>query len=263
MGVVSALVQQFQAARRDPALTVLEGFHAVKHAVRFRAELRVLVTTDAAEVGRLADALAPDVRGPLAEAVVVDPDVLAALGPRAPRTGVMAIAVRLAVDLATTLAAPGDRPAVLLEDPRTMGNLGACVRVAAAAGAAAVMTTGPSDPWHPDALRGGAGLQFALPVGRVDDEALVAVLAGPAGRGGRALVALDPEGDTLGDVQLPPRALLAFGTERDGLSDRLLAAADLRIALPMTPGVSSLNLATSVAATLYAWRLGAGTPDGV
>jgi len=36
------------------------------------------------------------------------------------------------------------------------------------------------------------------------------------------------------------------------LSDALVARADLRLALPMRPGVSSLNLATSVAAVLYA-----------
>ena len=35
-----------------------------------------------------------------------------------------------------------------------MGNMGACVRVAAAADAAGVLTTGGNDPWHPDALRG-------------------------------------------------------------------------------------------------------------
>jgi TrmH family RNA methyltransferase len=126
-----------------------------------------------------------------------------------------------------------------LEEPRHLGNLGACVRVAAAAAAAGVLTTGPQDPWHPDALRGSAGLHFALPVHRVR--------AIPASD--RPLIALDPEGEPLGDI--PPRAILAFGTERDGLSAELLARADARVALPMAPGVSSLNLATAVAATLY------------
>lgn len=257
---MGALVQQFQGARRDPALAVLEGFHAVKHAVRFGAALRALVTTDAAEVERLAEALAPDVRNALADAVVVAPDVLGTLAPRAPRTGVMAIAARPTVDLGVVLAAEGDGPVVLLESPRTMGNVGACVRVAAAAGAAAVLTTGTSDPWHPDALRGGAGLQFALPVGRLDGDGLAALLDGLDGRGGRPLLALDPDGDVLAPVGgtgvgIPARAVLAFGTERDGLSQALLDAADARIALPMEAGVSSLNLATSVAATLYAWRL--------
>jgi tRNA G18 (ribose-2'-O)-methylase SpoU len=46
--------------------------------------------------------------------------------------------------------------------------------------------------------------------------------------------------------------VLAFGTERDGLSDELLARADLRLALPMSPGVSSLNLATAVSGVLFA-----------
>ena len=55
-------------------------------------------------------------------------------------------------------------PSLLLEAPRHLGNLGACVRVAAAAAPASpVLTTGEQDPWHPDALRGSAGLHFALP----------------------------------------------------------------------------------------------------
>ena len=49
--------------------------------------------------------------------------------------------------------------------------------------------------------------------------------------------------------------MLAFGTERHGLTSELLARADARIAIPMEPGVSSLNLATSVAVTLFTWRL--------
>ena len=40
------------------------------------------------------------------------------------------------------LALPGPEPVMLLEEPRHLGNLGACVRVAAAAGAAGVITTG-------------------------------------------------------------------------------------------------------------------------
>ena len=53
-------------------------------------------------------------------------------------------------------------------------------------------------------------------------------------------------------------ARLAFGLERRGLSSTVLAAADRQIALPMRPGVSSLNLASAVAVVLYAWRLTGG-----
>ena len=161
-----------------------------------------------------------------------------------PRAQVVAVARRPAQpDPDTVLAGPGQ--VVLLEDPRHLGNLGAVVRVAAAAGAAGVMTTGRQDPWHPDALRGSAGLHFALPVHH-----LRAVRTGQ-----RELVALDPDGEPLSPQELPAACVLAFGTERDGLSDELLARATRRIALPMSPGVSSLNLATAVAATLYALKL--------
>jgi TrmH family RNA methyltransferase len=65
-------------------------------------------------------------------------------------------------------------------------------------------------------------------------------------------VAVDPAGEPLGDAPIPPRSVLAFGGERHGLGSQLLAAARLRVAIPMRPGVSSLNLATAVAVLLYA-----------
>jgi TrmH family RNA methyltransferase len=221
-------------ARREPGVVVLEGFHAVKHARRFGAELLGCWTADAAELEELRARLAPDVELTFD---VVAADELAAVVPRAQ---VVAVARRPEQD------DPLDRDGhvVLLEDPRHLGNLGACVRVAAAAGAAGVVTTGRQDPWHPDALRGSAGLHFALPVRRV--RTLPAT--------DRPLLALDPEGEPLDPERVPPAAILAFGTERDGISAELLARADARVALPMAPGVSSLNLATAVAATLFQLR---------
>ena len=48
--------------------------------------------------------------------------------------------------------------------------------------------------------------------------------------------------------------MLAFGTERHGLSPELAERAQQLIRIPMRDGVSSLNLATAVAAVLFAWR---------
>lgn len=240
------LIHRFRRARRDRELVVVEGFHALKHALRFGAELLEAVAVDPDSLEALAADLAPDLAGTLAERVeTIDAETLARIVPLVPRTGVVAIARRPPLDLAATLADPRPAPVVLLEDPRNMGNIGACVRVAAAAAAAAMLTTGEHDPWYPDAVRGGAGLHFALSVGSI--EALPA--------SDRPLLAIDPEGEDLAPERLPPRAVLAFGTERHGLTGGLLERADARIAIPMRPGVSSLNLATSVAVTLFTWRL--------
>jgi len=238
---------RFRKARRDPELTVVEGFHALKHALRFGAELVEAVAVDPEGLEELAHELAPDLTGRFGDPVErVDADVLADLTPLVPRTGVVAIARRPPVDVAAVLADPGPAPAVLLEQPKNMGNIGACIRVSAAAGAAAVLTTGENDPWYPDAVRGAAGLHFALPVASVEE----------LPESDRPLLAIDPDGEELGAESLPARAVLAFGTERHGISSELLERADARVAIPMRPGVSSLNLATSVAIALYCQRLG-------
>jgi len=244
-----SLIPRFGHARHDRSLAVLEGLHALKHALRFGAHVLEVVCRDARELDRLAGELAPDVQPRVrALARAIDPVVFDQLAPWAPSTGVISLAQRPSVELEAVLADPRPSPLVLLEDPRDLGNIGACVRVAAAADAAGVLTGGGHDPWHPDALRGSAGLHYALPVLRVDARRAIA-------SGDRALLAVDPDGDPIAPDALPPRAVLAFGGERYGLSDELGARADAHISIPMRTGVSSLNLATSVAAVLFAWRL--------
>jgi RNA methyltransferase, TrmH family len=244
--VSDEVVRRYRAARRDRTLAVLEGFHALKHALRFGAEVTDAVAADPDEVERMAEGLAPDLAGSLRERLTpVGEDVLARIVPQAPRTGVVALAMRPEIDARAVLADPRPAPVVLLEDPRTMGNMGACVRVAAAADAGGVLTTGGNDPWHPDALRGAAGLHYALPVASLDE----------VPETDRPLIALDPDGEPLAAGSLPPRAVLAFGSERHGLSEGLLSRADARLGIPMREGVSSLNLATSVAAVLFSQRI--------
>jgi RNA methyltransferase, TrmH family len=250
-----SLIPRFGRARRDPSLAVLEGFHPVKHAVRFGANMLELVSSDPVGLDRLTALLAPDLADRMS-ARRVERSVFDQLAPLAPSTAVMGLAERPLLDPASVLADRQKAPVVLLEDPRDLGNVGACVRVAAAADIAGVLTTGSHDPWHPDALRGAAGLHFAVPVARLEHaEAL--------GQLDRPLLAIDPAGDPLDPTELPARAVLAFGTERHGLSPELLARADAQLSIPMRPGVSSLNLATAVAAVLFVWRLSSRAASGV
>ncbi len=215
----------------------LEGFHAVKHALRFAPDAVLDVeVTDLSAARDLATRLAPDVLEALLARAVV--------GPVPHPTGVRASAVRPAADLSVLARAGRTAPLVLLDAPRSAGNAGAVVRVAAAAGACGVAMTGTLDPWHPTVLRGSAGLHLALPVLHVAE----ADVEGP-------LLLLDADGEDLRDVALPDDAVLVVGSERSGVGPGLRARADRVLSLPMRPGVSSLNLATAVAAVLYRWRL--------
>jgi RNA methyltransferase, TrmH family len=225
--------------RADPDVVLLEGFHALKHALRFGATIELALAADPPATDALAAELAPDVQPALGEVLrPAAPEVMGIAVRRVPYTGVIAFARRPADGAAELHGGP----VVLLENPRDLGNVGAVIRVAAAAGAAGVLTTGDQDPWDPRAIRGSAGLHFALPVRRV----------APGTTDGRPLVAIDPDGDPDGLARIPAGAVLAFGTERHGLTAPTLAAACLRVAIPMRAGVSSLNLATAVAIVLYA-----------
>jgi len=52
----------------------------------------------------------------------------------------------------------------------------------------------------------------------------------------------------------PAHLLLALGSESEGLSPELLAAADARVTVPLEGGVDSLNVAAATAVLLHALR---------
>ena len=240
-----ALIDRYRQARRDSGLVALDGLHPVKHALRFGADVLEMVSPDVEAALRLAYEVAPDVWELLSEGLVaVSPGDFRQLSPAPPDTGIIAIARRPVVRVEGVLDSPEEAPVVLLENPRNPFNIGAAVRVASAAGAAGVLVTGPQDPWHAAAIVSAAGLQFALPVARV----------GAIPRCARPILAIDPLGEPMPWTDVPGRAILAFGTERHGASDELLSCASRRLAIPMTPGVSSLNLATAAAVALYALK---------
>jgi RNA methyltransferase, TrmH family len=215
-------------------LVVLSGVHAVKHAVRFGASLESLVSADPAAALAVMESVAPDVT--LSVRQVPEAEIVRLAGAPVELVG-------LARRPAAVPAGPG--PAVLLDNPRHLGNLGAVVRVAAGFGARAVLSTGTVDPWHPTVVRAAAGLHYAVPVRRISELP-------------DAVLAFDADGDDLRAVTIPDDAVLAFGSERHGLSDAVRARATRTIAIPIRDRISSYNLATSVAVALYAWSARAG-----
>lgn len=237
----SQLIDLFQRARRDNDLTVIEGVQALKHAMRFDAEMEKIITCDISYLKDLLDNLAPDISNEvLSIASVVSDATFNKLSPKAHRTKVISLAKRRSYKLENIDNA---KPVVVLEDPRDLENVGAAIRVSAAAGAAAVICTGLINPWQPEVIRGAAGLQYAVPVFQLSLNEVLDL--------GRPLIALDADGEDIRQVKIPVNSVLVFGTERSGISPAVSERASRIVSLPMQPKVSSLNLATSVAASLY------------
>jgi TrmH family RNA methyltransferase len=245
------LTRRFYAAYRDTRLAVLEGFHPARHALRFGAALGLAVTYDREKLFKLADRLAPEcIPGIEPVLQVVGRERFTRLSQRSLSSPLLSICARPHHDIASVLDRR-TRPTVHLDRPRKPGNVGAVVRVAAAADLGAVTVSG-QDPWSPVAIRSATGLQFALPVGRTELPTSC----------GRPIVAVDVGGDPLDTASLSPDSILVVGGERHGLPAWIREVAHRSVGVPMRPGVSSLNLATALAAVLYSWRISAFERDG-
>ncbi|MFI1394421.1 TrmH family RNA methyltransferase [Streptomyces sp. NPDC020681] len=246
----TSVVRQWRETAPDTVF--LDGFHALKHALRFGADVRCAITSDKEAALALAADLANDVTARIEELVVEVPaDTLRELVPKVHPTRVAALVFRRnrQANLEGLAALPRSSPIVVLDNPRNLGNVGAVVRLAAGFGVTGVVTTGDMDPWHSNVVRSAAGLHFATAVERLQPADL------PPG----PLYVLDPEGADIRSVAIPDDALLVFGSERHGVSPELREQATKLLALPMRPQVSSYNLATSVAMTLFHW--GGGPPQ--
>lgn len=232
--------QKYIRARKDRKLAIIEGFHALKHALRFGAEIQEIITPDKGELVAMASRLAPHEAGQFEEAKEVNDEDFDEATPYRITTGVVAIAKRKHPDPKIILET--DKPVVWLDKPRNHENIGAVIRLSAGLGLGAVVVTGSIDVWNPGVIRGATGLHYAIPVIKASDN--------PFGYN-KPVFAFDDKGIELAGVSTPKNCIAVFGGERSGINEEIKERAEQVLALPMREGVSSYNLATSVSMAMY------------
>ncbi|MBO1754857.1 RNA methyltransferase [Allobranchiibius sp. CTAmp26] len=157
--------------------------------------------------------------------------------------------VALAGAALTDVATEDDSLILLAEGVEKPGNLGAMLRTADAAGVDAVVSADPVTDWgNPNVVRASKGTVFAVPVATAPTEETLAWLRA---RGVRLVAATPDTRTSYTDVDLTGAVAIAVGTEKQGLTDQVLDAADERVAIPMSGTANSLNVATSAAILLY------------
>ncbi len=126
------------------------------------------------------------------------------------------------------------------------GNLGTLVRSAAALGAHAVVTTrGTVEPTNPKAVRASAGALFRCAVLRGELEQLREL--------GFGILVASAAGTPLAQMRARPRRLaLVVGNEPRGVDPLVEQAADGTVAIALSAGVDSQNVAAAAAVLLYA-----------
>jgi len=141
-------------------------------------------------------------------------------------------------------------PLVLLcQGVEKPGNLGAMLRTADAAGAAAVIAADAVTDWgNPNLVRASKGTVFSVPVASDSTEATLQWLRDHD----ITLVATTPDTDLdYTDVDYTGPVAVAVGAEKYGLTDEVLAAAQRKVRIPMAGRANSLNVATSAAIVIY------------
>src|SRR5215475_9240209 len=160
--------------------------------------------------------------------------------------GVLASADRLPPRSPFALLTNTRRVAVL-EALNDFENLGALFRNAAAFGVDAVLLDPHcADPLYRRSVRVSMGHVLHVPFAVLEDwpDGLKAVRDR-----GFTILAMTPRATAvpLRTVTQPEKWALLLGAEGPGLSDAALAAADMLVRIPMSPGVDSLNVATAAA----------------
>jgi TrmH family RNA methyltransferase len=171
-------------------------------------------------------------------------------GTQAPQ-GIAALArVRRATldDLLTSAGRPPLLVALIhVQDP---GNVGTVVRASEGLGATgALVTSGSANPWAQKALRASAGSALRLPI-LAGVQAAVAMAQLRVG-GVKLIAASSTEGQLPTALDLTQPAALLIGNEGTGLPPEVLRSADLRVRIPLTAGVDSLNAAVAASVLLY------------
>ena len=127
-------------------------------------------------------------------------------------------------------------------------NVGALMRTVAHFGRGALVASKELPSPSGATARVAEGAAETVPVVRLDDPARGLQTLGEAGFSRVATVVKD--GEPLFETELPERCVFLIGAERDGLGASTLAAADLRVTIPGTGDVESLNVAAACAILL-------------
>lgn len=236
--------------RERRGLALAEGVRLVEEALAAGVAVRGAAVSPALEATPRGRALKAALLERGVRLVEVDVAELDGLADTEHPQGVVAVVAPRTWSLEDVATGPGTVVLVLdgVQDP---GNVGTVLRTALGLGAAGVVALkGTAELTNPKVLRGSMGAAFRLPAVSTDAAALLAwsrareielwitdAGAEPVTAGGR--------GRRAGPIAL------VLGNEGAGVGPELEAAAGRRVAIPLAPGVESLNVAVAAGILLY------------
>ena len=231
--------------RRSQHCFLFEGTHLLEEALVVDYPLQVVCCTPQWQARH--DRLWRQLSLQAQRVELVSPEVLQSMATTVQPDGVIATAAYRPAPqpLASQLSL-----GVVLETLQDPGNLGAIIRTAVAAEADGLWLSDDSvNPDHPKVLRASAGQWFRLSMAVTPD--LPNQLRAWRQAGIQILATCVDVEQSYWDVDLRQPTVILLGNEGAGLSSELMDLAALRVKIPVSPGVESLNVAISAALILY------------
>ena len=224
--------------RRKAGQTLLDGLHLVEAWETHRGPVEQLIVSESALAGGEIQTYLGS-RDP----IVLADALMRELGLVDTPSGLLAIVATPQTSIDPDL----DTDAVLLDGVQDPGNVGTLLRTAAAAGVRQVLLgAGCASAWSPKVLRAGQGAHFVLDLFEEADLASYIEQY----RGTSAVTCLDGA-ISLYDANWQGPLAWIFGAEGLGVSKELIAAARLKIRIPMPGAVESLNVGAAAAVCLF------------
>jgi TrmH family RNA methyltransferase len=247
---VKTVVKLRQRSHRDElGLMLVEGYREIKRALEHAYRpVQLFYCEELFLKGTNEPALVEQARAAGAEVLACTAPVFLKMAYRERPEGLLAVGPQVRRALAD-LVLPPRALLLVAEHIEKPGNLGTMLRSADAVGAAAVIVCDRcTDPGNPNVVRASTGTLFSVPVVEAEGAALRAWLRDR----GFAVLAATPHAERLHtEVDLTGNVAIVVGAEQTGLTPAWLAAADLRVRIPMMGLADSLNVSAATTILLF------------
>lgn len=219
--------------RREAGAFVAEGVRLVEEVVNSNWELRFVLYDETLSERGLS--LVESLKSKGVDCEMLASNLMKSLSDTETSQGILAVLPF------TDLPIPDSPTFLLIPDQiRDPGNLGTLIRSAAAAGVQAVLLPPETtDAFAPKVVRAGMGAHFRLPIRAMSWEEIQRIIDSANQRVDVYLA--DMDGVSCWETDLRGPLMLVVGSEAEGASESARRLATLKISIPMSGKVESLN----------------------
>ncbi|HEY8790704.1 MAG TPA: RNA methyltransferase [Actinopolymorphaceae bacterium] len=235
--------------RRREGLFVIEGFRELRRAVDGGLVIRDVFVATSDWTGRQEAGLVDEIVGGGARISVLSSKAFASIATQDAPDGLLGVADIPAVDLSVQPNVQADSLFVVVEGIERPGNLGTIARTAVAADVSGLILCDPQvNAFHPEVVRASVGTLFTLPLSVVGVPELVTW----ARANGIRLIVTTPATDELYfDADVSGPVAVVVGSEKNGITDAMRAAADVLVRIPMSDAIDSINVGVATGIVLF------------